>query len=138
MQHIKRHIARNRIQTILLAILSILFMAFTVMTKAGLEAGTDLVAGCILSVTSAFLGYVIYERAFRFDSNIFLIVSMAGMTLRFFMLIASVAAFIITTTVNVGAFVGSFMVFYTFFMVLEIIYINRKTDLLKVQSVRVG
>ena len=63
---------------------------------------------------------------------------MAGMTLRFFMLIASVAAFIVTTTVNVGAFVGSFMVFYTFFMVLEIIYINKKTDLLKVQNVRVG
>ncbi len=138
MQCIKRHIAQNRIQTILLLILSILFMAFTVMRKAGLETGTDLVAGCILSATSAFLGYVVYERAFRFDSNVFLIVSMAGMTLRFFMLIASIAAFIILTTVNIGAFVGSFMVFYTIFMTMEIMYINKKTDQLKVQRVRIG
>jgi hypothetical protein len=112
----------------------VLFVVFSVLRGNPDGFGMDLLAGCILSVTNAFLGYVFIERAFRLNGNLFMIFSLAGMTMRFFLMIAAVAVFLLTTTVNTLEFVGSFMAFYTVFLVAEILHINKKTDLIKLRA----
>lgn len=134
----KRQIRNLRIEFTLLGFLSVLFIVFTMLERGDYAFGPDLVAGCILSVTNAFLGYVFTERAFRMNNNLFMLFSLAAMTVRFFLMIAAVAVFLLTTTTNVLEFVGSFMAFYVTFLIVEVLYINRKTDQLKLQQVSVS
>jgi hypothetical protein len=130
----KHQLTKVKIEFALLALLSILFVLFSVLRGNPEGFGMDLLAGCILSVTNAFLGYVFIERAFRLNGNLFMIFSLAGMTMRFFLMIAAVAVFLLTTTVNTLEFVGSFMGFYSVFLVAEILHINKKTDLIKLRT----
>jgi hypothetical protein len=131
---VKKQITKVKIEFALLALLSALFVSFSVLRSHPEHFGTDLLAGCILSVTNAFLGYVFTERAFRLNGNLFMIFSLAGMVMRFFLMTASVAVFLVTTTVNTLEFVGSFMAFYTVFLFAEVLYINRKTDEHKIRT----
>lgn len=121
----------------LLGLLSVLFFVFTILERGNHTLGSDLLAGCILSATNAFLGYVFIERAFRMNTNLFMLFSLAAMTIRFFLMTAAVTIFLITVTTNVLEFVGSFMAFYTIFLVVEVLHINRKTDQLKPEQVPV-
>jgi hypothetical protein len=132
---VSKQLIKIKIEFALLGLLSVLFILFSVLYNGDFRIGPDMIAGCILSVTNAFLGYVFVERAFRMNSNLFIMFSMAAMTLRFFLMIAVIAVFLITSTPNILEFVGSFMAFYTMFMVFEVLHINKKTDLLKLQRV---
>lgn len=132
---VSKHLLQIKIEFALLGLLSLLFILFSVLRSGNFTFGPDLLAGCILSVTNAFLGYVFVERAFRLNDNMFMLFSMAAMAVRFFLMIAAVAVFLVTTTSNILEFVGSFMAFYTVFLVFEVLHINKKTDLLKVQRV---
>lgn len=132
--YVKRQLIKARIEFALLATLSVLFIVFSMIRDNGHSFGPDLLAGCILSITNAFLGYVFIERAFRLNSNLFMLFSLAGMALRFFLMIASVAVFLLTTTVNTLEFVASFMASYSIFLLVEVLYINRKTDEQKIAN----
>ncbi len=131
---VRNQLTKVKIEFALLALLSVLFVSFSVLRGNPERFGADLLAGCILSVTNAFLGYVFIERAFRFNGNMFMIFSLGGMVLRFFLMLASIAVFLVTTTVNTLEFVGSFMAFYTVFLIAEVLYINRKTDQIKLRT----
>jgi hypothetical protein len=80
------------------------------------------------------LGYVFIEKAFRLNNNLFMIFSLTAMAVRFFLMLAAVAVFLITTTTNVFEFVASFMGFYFAFLIFEVLHINKKTDQLKVRE----
>lgn len=132
----RSQLLKVRIEFGLLGLLSTLFFVFSFLRNGDFTFGPDLVAGCILSVTNAFLGYVFIERAFRLNNNLFMLFSLAAMTVRFFLMIAAVAVFLLTVTGNVLEFVGSFMASYTIFLVIEVLHINKKTDMLKPRRVR--
>jgi len=132
--YVKRQLIKAKIEFTLLGLISLLFIVFSMLRSGEFVFGPDLVAGCILSVTNAFLGYVFIERAFRFNSNMFILFSLAGMALRFFLMLVSIAVFILTTTTNILEFTASFMAFYSIALVAEVVYINRKTDQLKPRS----
>ncbi|MFZ1729775.1 MAG: hypothetical protein WBQ23_06270 [Bacteroidota bacterium] len=132
----RKQILKVKIEFALLGLLSTLFIIFSVLRNGEYNFGPDLVAGCILSVTNAFLGYVFIERSFRLNNNLFMLFSMAAMTVRFFLMIAAVAVFLLTVTGNVMEFVGSFMATYSIFLLLEVYHINRKTDMLKPRRAR--
>ncbi len=125
---IRRIIADLRVQLVLLLSIGLLFVLLA-LTRAGVVAiPNELMLGCILSVTNAFLGHSFLEKAFRFNSNMFLIVSLAGMALRFFMMLVSIALILLLTPVNVGLFILTFMVSYSVFMFIEVFRINRMVD----------
>lgn len=136
MTYMRKQILKVKIEFALLGLLSTLFIIFSVLRNGEYNFGPDLVAGCILSVTNAFLGYVFIERSFRLNNNLFMLFSMAAMTVRFFLMIAAVAVFLLTVTGNVMEFVGSFMATYSIFLLLEVYHINRKTDMLKPRRAR--
>lgn len=137
MTYMRRQIFKIKIEFALLGLISVLFFVFTWLSRGDYSFGTDLVAGCILSVTNAFLGYVFIERAYRLNGNMFMMFSLAAMTARFFLMIAAVAVFLLTVTTNTLEFVGAFMASYSIFLIIEVLHINKKTDMLKPRRVRV-
>lgn len=134
--YMRSQLTKVKIEFGLLGLLSTLFFVFSYLRNGDFTFGPDLVAGCILSVTNAFLGYVFVERAFRLNNNLFMLFSLAAMAVRFFLMLAAVAVFLLTVTGNVLEFVGSFMASYSIFMMVEVFHINKKTDMLKPRRVR--
>ena len=134
--YMRAQLIKAKIEFALLGLLSTLFFMFSYLRTSDFSFGPDLVAGCILSVTNAFLGYVFIERAFRLNNNLFMLFSLAAMVVRFFLMIAAVAVFLLTVTGNVLEFVGSFMASYTLLLIIEVLHINKKTDMLKPRRVR--
>jgi hypothetical protein len=134
---VRNNISEMRGQIILLSTISFLFIILTLARLGSLSMSPDILKGCILALTNAFLGYVFVERAFSLNNTMFLVLSFAGMALRFFLMIASIALFIIVAKVNAIAFVGSFLSVYVIGLAIEVMRINSKLDQLRVQKIRV-
>lgn len=122
----------KKLPATLIRLLGLLFITLSFMKFGRIEYGTEIIMGCILSATNAFLGYKFIERAFKLDHALFIIFSLASMAFRFFMLILSIALILVLSTPHTASFIGAFMVSYTIFMFAEVYYINWKTDQLKV------
>lgn len=126
---------RNSAQTgpriVFLTSIGLLFMTFAISRIFHSEIAVDIMTGCILSVTNAFLGYTFIERGFQYNNNLFMVFSLGGMALRFFLMLASVAAVLVLTSVIIPAFVASFMGSYAVFLFIEVFYINNKVDRMK-------
>jgi hypothetical protein len=126
-------IADNAVQIAFLSILAMLFVAV-----AALEGGTgrhhlayNIALGCIFAVTNAFLGYVFVDKAFRYNSTLFLFISFSGMALRFFLTIASIGLVLLLRIAEPASFVSSFMALYTLGMFGEVLHINARIDRLR-------
>ena len=121
--------ARGR--SLFLMSMSLLFVLFALLNAFDVPHHSDYLASCILSLTNAFLGYVFIERAFRMNISMSILLLLAGMGVRFLMLLTAVALLLVFTPVGIAPFIGSFMVFYTLTLFAEVFYINHKTDQLK-------
>ncbi len=87
--------------------------------------GVDLASGCILSVTNAFLGYLVFRWSFSLQFQVSLLVSFAGMLVRFSLMLIGVVAMILMEAVTIGPFLASFMTSYVAFMALEVSILHR-------------
>ncbi len=121
-------------QWLYLATIGILFTIIPLAQFSSLKFIPALSAGCILSVMNAFLGYMVIERGFQLNDRQFIIVSLGGFVLRFFLMIAAVALVLLVTKVNVLIFLLTLFGFYIFFMIGEILHINKKIELLKLRK----
>jgi hypothetical protein len=119
---------KHRLHFILIFVLAFLFAGVSILLHRGIGFHPSATLGCILSLINASLGYVFIERAFRYNSNVFLFIAFSGMALRFFMMIAAVALVLLTGIVDTGSFVASFMVFYVTCMTFEVVHLNAKID----------
>lgn len=118
--------------------IGLLFLTFTLSHFTNSEILADVMTGCILSFTNAFLGYTFIQRGFQYNSRMFIIFSLGGMALRFFLMLASVAAVLILLHVDVMWFVFSFMISYVIFLFVEVFYINAKVDRHKQKEVELS
>lgn len=112
--------------------IGLLFITFVLSHFLRSELLSDVMIGCILSLTNAFLGYMFIERAFLYQSNLFVIFSLGGLALRFFLMVVSVAiVLILLPSVNLAAFLVAFMTSYAILLFAEVFYVNSKVDQLK-------
>jgi hypothetical protein len=118
-------------RNVFLSSLGILFLTFALSHFMHSDILADVMIGCILSLTNAFLGYVFIERGFKFNDSMFVFFSLGGLALRFFLMLGSVAVILIILTVQIPAFIFAFMGTYVLFLFIEVFYINRKVDLQK-------
>lgn len=116
---------------IFLGVVGLMFVAFVVAQRLGLDLTAGIVIGCLLSLTNAYLGYMFIERGFEFDDRLFVYFSLGGMALRFFLMIASSAVVLLLFNVHVAGFIFSFFASYILLLIVEIIYINKKIDIQK-------
>jgi hypothetical protein len=128
----------KRVKTALLVFLSLSFLALSLAHRQHIDFGRELLAGWILSVTNAFLGYVFLERAFRLQSSMFIFVSLASLTMRFFLMAAAVAVMVMTVVHDIPEFIAGFMASYVLFMSIEIAWIYKRTARPQSSAVRIG
>jgi hypothetical protein len=128
---------RHRISLTLLIALGALLVAFGALQHNHHTAHADVLLGCILSLANAFLGYLFIEKAFRYDSNLFLFISLSGMALRFFLMIGSIGMVLLLAAVHTGAFIGSYMVSATLVLIAEVVLINARTEQLRLAKLRI-
>lgn len=121
-------------QWLYLSVIGILFTLISLSQIASWAFIPALSAGCILSVMNAFLGYIVIEQGFQLNDRQFIIVSLGGFVIRFFLMIVAIALVLIVTKVNVPAFLLSLFAFYIFFMIGEVLHINKKIELMKLRK----
>jgi len=126
-----------KLQLIISTTIATLFSSAILIRFQGADVVFDMSMGCILSLGNAFLGYLFIERAFRFQNNLFLVVSLAGIALRFFLTIVSIALILVISSPSLTPFVLSFMISYSVLLFTELLYINGRIDKLKAVKIKI-
>ncbi len=124
-------ILRLQKKRLYLSTIAVLFTLLPLAQLTSFRFAPSLIAGCILSILNAFLGYVVIEQSFKLNDRQFIIVSLGGFVVRFFAMIVAVAAVVIVARVNVLVFILSLLCFYVVFMAVEVAHINHKIEQMK-------
>jgi hypothetical protein len=86
------------------------------------------IAGTFLATINVLLGYAAIAYAFDKSTTTFFKVVVGGMGIRLFLLALALVIAIKVFELNVIALVGAMGIFYTIYLVLEILYIQKKVN----------
>ena len=82
--------------------------------------------GAALSTLNVMLGYLAIEYAYEKSSTVFLRTVMGGMGLRLLFMLGSMTVLILLCRVHTAALTVSVLGFYVIFLVLEVLFLQRK------------
>jgi len=115
---------------ILLALIALVALSAYPLMKFG---SSDLVhaavVGGILATVNVLLGYAAIEYSFRKSTTTFLKFVLGGMGFRLLLMGGLIVLFIEAFHVHVAGLVGSLLVCYASFLVLEILFIQKKIEI---------
>jgi hypothetical protein len=84
------------------------------------------VAGALLSTVNVLLGFLAIEYAFEKSYTVFLIFVLGGMGARMILIMGTLVLLILVVHLDATALVVSVLAFFVFFLILEILFIQRK------------
>lgn len=90
---------------------------------------TAVVAGALLSTANVLVGYAAIEYSFDKSYTTFVKAVIGGMGLRMVVMLGALAALIVLAGLHPVALTSSLMGFYAVFLILEIVYIQKKMSL---------
>lgn len=90
------------------------------------EIITAVVSGVALATFNIFLGYFSIELAFEKSTTKFLKVILGGMGIRLLILLSAMVFFIRVLNFHMLAFTITLLGFYTIYLVIEILFIDKK------------
>ncbi len=90
------------------------------------EVITGVLLGAALSTVNVLLGYLAVEYSFEKSYGVFLRTVFGGMGLRLLLMLAALAALIALANVHAMALTMSLLGFYVIYLVLEILFLQRK------------
>ncbi len=102
--------------------------AYPLMKLGDAEITFAVAVGALMSVANVVVGYAAIEFSFDTSYTKFLQVVLGGMGIRMLVLLAVLGILIGLVRLHALALVGSMLVLYTIFLVLEIFYIQRKME----------
>ena len=102
--------------------------SYPLMKYASPETMTPIIAGAIIATINVLLGYAAIEYSFGKSTTIFFKYVLGGMGIRFAVMAGVLVLLIKVYEYPAGALVGSLGVFYTLFLVLEVIFIQKKIN----------
>lgn len=82
--------------------------------------------GAVLSTLNVMLGYLAIEYGYGKSSTVFLRTVMGGMGLRLLFMLGSMTVLILLCRVHAAALTVSVLGFYAIFLVLEVLFLQRK------------
>lgn len=86
------------------------------------------VLGALLSTLNVLLGYAAIEYSFGKPATTFLKVVLGGMGIRLMLLLGIIVVLITSLDVHVGGLVTSLGFFYIVYLILEVLYIQKKVE----------
>jgi hypothetical protein len=90
------------------------------------EVIAGVLIGAALSTLNVMLGYLAIEYAYEKSFTVFLRTVMGGMGLRLLLMLGSMTALILLFRVHAAALTVSVLGFYMIFLVLEVLFLQRK------------
>ncbi len=93
-----------------------------------LEMIESAIAGALLATINVLLGYAAIAYAFDKSTTTFFKVVVGGMGIRLLLLALALVVAIKAFELNVVALVGAMGVFYAIYLILEILYIQKKVN----------
>jgi hypothetical protein len=118
---------RSFFRNILFVILcSLIISAYPLYALASKEIVIAVVAGALLSTINVMLGYFSIEMAYERSMTKFMKWILGGMGIRMLFLLAALLFVIKVLQFHLLAFIISLFAFYTVYLILEILYIDKK------------
>ena len=106
-----------------------LLLAYPLAVYATPDIRIAVAAGAVLSTVNVLLGYAAIQYAFHRSHTTFLKAVLGGMGLRMVLMLAALAGLIMLAGLPAVALTVSLMAFYAVFLVLELLFIQRKVTL---------
>ena len=113
-------------QVAVVLVCALLLLAYPLTVFASVEIRAAVAAGAALSTVNVMLGYMAIRYSFDRSHTTFLKAVLGGMGLRLFFMLGAFIALIVGFGMHPVALTVSLLGFYTVFMVLEIVYIQRR------------
>lgn len=111
--------------TLTLIILSILFFS-SIITEILFKS---FLFGILLTTLNFIIGMIFIVRSINKPENIFLIFLWGGLIFRLVIILSTVVFILIFLEINRGGFIFSVFIFYVFYLIIEILYLNlRRID----------
>jgi len=114
-----RHVA-------VIVVLSALLSAYPLIAYASAEVIRACIAGAAISVANVLAGYAAIEYSIHKSYTVFLKAVLGGMGVRMLAMLAALVALIKVFQFQTVPLVVSLMVFYTAFLVLEVLFMQKK------------
>jgi hypothetical protein len=120
---------------ILLLVLLIAVLAAYPLFKAGdREITVGFITGCLISLVSVTAGYLLIEYGIEKPNATFLKIILGGMVARLILIPTVVVVLIRVFGLHLISLTASLFFFYFLFLILEILFLNKKLALKKVHS----
>jgi hypothetical protein len=113
-------------QVAVVLLCALLLLAYPLAAFASGEVRTAVAAGAALGTVNVMLGYIAIRYSFDKSHSTFLKAVLGGMGLRLLFMLGAFTALIVGFGVQAMALTVSLLGFYAVFMVLEIVYIQRR------------
>ena len=118
---------RSFFKNILFVILgSVIISAYPLYALASKEIVIAAIAGALLSTINMMLGYISIEMAYERSMTKFMKWILGGMGIRLLLLLAALLFVIKILQFHLLAFIISLFAFYTVYLILEILHIDKK------------
>ncbi len=115
---------------ILLSLLALACLgSYPLMRYGGTEIINAVVAGALLATVNVLIGYAAIEYSFGKSTTTFFKYVLGGMGIRFAMMAAVLVVLIKVYDLHAGALVGSMGVCYFVFLILEVVFIQKKISI---------
>jgi hypothetical protein len=108
---------------------AVLLLTYPLAKWGTAEILTAVVAGALLSTANVLAGYAAIEYSFNKSYTTFVKAVIGGMGLRMVVMLGALAALIVFGGLHPVALTSSLMGFYAVFLILEILYIQKKVSL---------
>ena len=119
---------------IILLVLLIAVLAAYPLFKAGdREITVGFITGCLISLVSVTVGYLLIEYGIEKPNAIFLKIILGGMVARLILIPAVVVVLIRVFQFHLISLTASLFCSYFLFLIVEILFLNKKLALKKVQ-----
>ena len=113
-------------QVALVLVCSFVLLAYPLAAFARADVRTAVIAGAALSTINVMLGYAAIRYSFERSYTTFLKTVLGGMGLRLLIMLGAFAVLILEFGMHPVALTVSLLVFYTVFMVLEIVFLQQR------------
>lgn len=117
------------VQVGLVLIGAVILLTYPLAAYGTAEILTAVVAGALLSTANVLVGYAAIEYSFNKSYTTFVKAVIGGMGLRMVVMLGALAALIVLGGLHAVALTTSLMGFYAVFLILEILFIQKKVSL---------
>lgn len=117
---------------VLVSVIVFVLAAYPVLVYAASKQVYSIIGGYLIGLVNALIGYKMNEAAFNKPVKVFMALVFGGMGIRIMIIGFSIFMLLYFAKLDEYSLIGSVFVFYVVFLILEITYLHKKQQQVKV------